>query len=181
MEGREEWIHRTIIRWSSRTSEEFRDFWRPVLQRVLPLFPEMGYRVLNVGVTAHRAHVVRADPQWNQKEEVMRLEPRTDRPDFMLAHELGHVVLSEKYTDLLALSRLDQSMEVGDCFYLNIKVLSREDLPYLTRLICDVAAMALHELYPETWFEARILEVGELLGVAVSMGERWDITGFRSM
>jgi len=139
------------------------------------LFPEMEYRILNVGVTTTRAHVSRADPWRGRDEEVMRLMPDEKRPDFMLAHELSHVILSEKYTDLYALSRLDQNMMVGEHFYLNIKALPQDHRPYLTRLLCDLAAMALREKCPETWFEARVLEVGELLGIAEM--KKWDISG----
>jgi hypothetical protein len=35
--------------------------------------------------------------------------------------------------------------------------------------------MALREKCPETWFEARVLEVGELLGIAEM--KKWDISG----
>jgi hypothetical protein len=151
---RQEVIEGITFEFTKACDKVFMDYWLPKFREVLPRFPELKGQKLVVGSTWKGGHVQRVNVWAN--EEIMRLSVGHPNPEHLLAHELTHLVYSEKFTDLVAMAKVGDLSMPTDSSYLPVRITIME---HLGRAIYDLAAMAVLTEYPVGWFEARLREL----------------------
>jgi len=157
---KQEVIEGITFEFTKACDAEYMDYWLPKFRAVLPRFSELRGQKIVVGSTWKGGHVQRVNIWAN--EEIMRLSTTHPNPENLLAHELTHLVYSEKFTDLVAMAKAGDLSMPTDSSYLPVRITVME---YLGRAIFDLAAMAILTEYPVGWFEARLKE----------LYEQWDI------
>ena len=157
------------IQWTKFANEEFQKYWSPILELVIPRFPEIQGKVLQIGVTSGTpCYMHDTGPYGHHHKDVIYIrlgnKPYWAKDEvFTVAHELAHWVYDERFIDLMAYKRVGHlfySAPTSDYLAIPKEMRSGEWIDTINTL----ALMALKEnggSKPSEWFEARLLEVLE--------------------
>jgi hypothetical protein len=162
---------RVGVCWRRSCDEDFRNYYRPMLRQVIPLFPDLNGMVIEIGMTNGTPHVLRKGR--GNPRDVLRLQPRRfwlegDRPDdrYTLTHELSHWIHNEEFTELFAMAHAPRGIIINPGYFPGaVRAVSCG----MSDAIMDLAAMSLHIVgNRQLWFVSQVSElqiVAEIAGV----------------